>query len=482
MQATHPMRNPKGQRPLSRRKWLTRFGGGIAGLALFDLQLREKLQAATLSSTDPLAPKPPHFNPKAKAVISLFMSGGVSQVDSFDPKPELTRRHLEAPPKSLNIETFFPNPGTLLKSPFTFKKYGQSGLDISELFPETGACADHLAVVRSLQTVSNNHAPATLQMMTGNLQPGRPCLGSWSVYGLGTENENLPAFVVLLDKTGGPIGGPQNWSAGFIPGVYQGTPFSNQGDPLLDLSAPEFVSNEHQRKRLDFIQSLNEIHLEANRDEPELAARMASYELAFRMQASAPEAVDLSSESAATKRLYGADDPVTGHFGRNCLLARRLVERGVRFVQLFGGANANDSWDAHKGLEENHRRRAKAVDKPIRGLLEDLAARGLLESTLVVFHTEFGRLPISQSIDGRDHSPHGFSCWMAGGGVRGGQVVGATDDFGYKPVEAAFSVHDLHATILHLLGLDHTRLTFFHNGRDFRLTDVAGEVIKEAVA
>lgn len=467
---------------LSRRGWLRQFGGGIAGLALFDLMGRDSFGAAGLSSTNPLAPKPPHFAPKARAVISLFMSGGVSQVDSFDPKPELNKRHLEAPPASLDIKTFFPNPGTLLKTPFSFRRYGQSGLEISELFPETGACADDLTVVRSLYTVSNNHAPATLQMMTGNLQPGRPCLGSWSVYGLGSENQNLPAFVVLLDKTGGPIGGPQNWSAGFIPGVYQGTPFSNQGDPLLDISPPDLVSSEHQRRRLDFIQSMNRIHLEGNRDEGELAARMASYELAFRMQSSAPEAVDLNKESKVTKALYGLDNEVTRHFGRNCLLARRLVERGVRFVQLFGGANAADSWDAHQKLEENHRRRAKTVDKPIRGLLEDLKARGLLDSTLVVFHTEFGRLPISQSIDGRDHSPHGFSCWLAGGGIRGGQVIGMTDEFGYKPVKDPFSVHDLHATILHLLGLEHTKLTFHHNGREFRLTDVAGNVIEDAIA
>ncbi len=482
MQAARSPENSNVPRSVSRRSWLWQFGGGIGGVALYDLLVRDQLQAASLSPENPLALKPPHFDPKAKAVIALFMSGGVSQVDSFDPKPELTRRHLEAPPKSLNIETFSPNPGTLLKSPFAFQRYGESGLEISELFPETGACADELALVRSLHTVSNNHAPAMLQMMTGTLQPGRPCLGSWSIYGLGTENQNLPAFVVLLDKTGGPIGGPQNWSAGFIPAVYQGTPFSNQGDPLLDLSSPEFVSRQHQRKRFDFIQSLNEIHLQANQQESELAARMASYELAFRMQASAPEAVDLSSESESTKKLYGLDDEGTAHFGKNCLLARRLIERGVRFVQLFGGANAADSWDAHKKLEENHRRRAAAVDKPIRGLIEDLKSRGLLESTLVVFHTEFGRTPISQAIDGRDHSPHGFSGWMAGGGVQGGQVIGATDDFGYKPVEDAHSVHDLHATILHLLGLDHTRLTFRHNGRDFRLTDVAGEVIQKAIA
>jgi uncharacterized protein (DUF1501 family) len=264
--------------------------------------------------------------------------------------------------------------------------------------------------------------------------------------------------------------------------VYQGTAFGNQGAPIADLGSPEFVSDQHQRSRFDFIRSLNEIHLQANQQDAELAARIASYELAYRMQSHAPEAVDLASESDATKKLYGIDDPDTEHFGKNCLLARRLVERGVRFVQLFGGANAADSWDAHGKLEQNHRKRASAVDKPIAGLLQDLKSRGQLEDTLVVFHSEFGRLPISQSIDGRDHSPHGFSVWMAGGGVKGGQVIGATDDFGYKATEEPHSVNDFHATILHLLGLDHTKLTYLHNGRNFRLTDVSGDVISKMLA
>lgn len=466
----------------SRRDWLWRFGGGIAGLALRDLLSRPAALRAATPPASPLAARPPHYQPRAKAVISLFMTGGVSQVDTFDPKPELTRHHLEAPPQSLNIETFFPNPGTLLKSPFSFRRYGESGIDVSEIFPHTAECVDDIALIRSMKAMSNNHAPATLQMMTGTLQPGRPCLGSWSIFGLGTENQNLPAFVVLLDKSGGPLGGPQNWSAGFIPGVYQGAPFRNQGEPIVDLASPEFVTGEHQRKRLDFIQALNGIHLEANQGASVLSARIAAYELAYRMQNHAPEAVDLGGETKATKRLYGIDEEDTDHFGRNCLLARRLVERGVRFVQLFGGANATDSWDAHSKLEPNHRRRARAVDKPVAGLLKDLKSRGLLDSTLVVFHSEFGRLPISQSIDGRDHGPNGFSIWMAGGGVKAGGVVGATDEFGYRAVEDPCSIHDLHATILHLLGLDHTRLTFLHNGREFRLTDVAGEVIHKIVA
>jgi hypothetical protein len=317
-------------------------------------------------------------------------------------------------------------------------------------------------------------------MMTGFIQPGRPCLGSWSIYGLGSENQNLPAFVVLLDSMGGPMGGSQTWSSGFLPGVYQGTPFRNHGDPIVDLASPKFVDPEHQRSRLDFIKTLNEFHLQKNASDAELSARIASYELAYRMQSQAPGVVDLSKESEATKKLYGMDEPQCEHFGRNCLLARRLVEKGVRFVQLFGGGNAlDDSWDAHGNIEKNHRKRAAAVDKPIRGLLKDLKSRGLLDSTLVVWHTEFGRLPISQSVSGRDHSPYGFSAWLAGGGVKGGQVIGATDDFGYRAAVDPHSVNDLHATILHLLGLDHTQLTFFHNGRMHRLTDVAGEVIPQ---
>jgi hypothetical protein len=459
---------------------LWELGGGIAGLAFCDLLNRQGLSASTGVLESPLSPKLPHFQGKAKAVISLFMNGGTSHLDTFDPKPVLTKRHLEAPPPSLNIQTFFPNPGTFLKSPFMFKQYGQSGIEVSELFAQTAECVDDIAVIRSMHAQSNNHTPATLQMMTGFIQPGRPCLGSWSIYGLGSENQNLPAFVVLLDNMGGPMGGSQTWSSGFLPGVYQGTPFRNHGDPIVDLASPRFVEPEHQRSRLDFIKTLNEFHLQKNASDAELSARIASYELAYRMQSQAPEVVDLSKESEATKKLYGMDDPRCEHFGRNCLLARRLVEKGVRFVQLFGGGNAlDDSWDAHGNIEKNHRKRASAVDKPIRGLLKDLKSRGLLDSTLVVWHTEFGRLPISQSVSGRDHSPYGFSAWLAGGGVRGGQVIGATDDFGYRAAVDPHSINDLHATILHLLGLDHTQLTFFHNGRMHRLTDVAGEVIPQ---
>ena len=474
--------SPLPDRGRSRRQFLWNFGGGIGGIALCDILSREYLLASSRPTASPLLPKTAHFRPKAQAVISLFMSGGVSQMDTFDPKRELTKRHHEAPPASMNIETFFPNPGTFLKSPFTFKKYGESGIEVSELFSHTGECVDDIALVRSMRAGSNNHAPATLEMMTGVIRPGRPSLGSWSIYGLGTENQNLPAFVVLLDKTGGPLGGPQNWSAGFIPGVYQGTPFRNQGEPIVDLGLPRFVKPEHQRSRLDFIRKLDQIRLEANQEDAELATRIATYELAHRMQTHAPDAVDLSQETAATKKLYGLDDPNTEHFGRNCLLARRLVERGVRFVQLFGGANATDSWDAHAKLEENHRKRAAAVDRPIQGLLKDLKSRGLLDSTLVVWHSEFGRLPISQSVDGRDHNPYGFSIWMAGGGAKGGEVVGATDDFGYAAVEEPHTIHDFHATILHFLGLDHTKLTYLHSGREHRLTDVAGEVIQKIVA
>ena len=473
---------PENSISVSRRRLLWNAGGGIAGLALCDLLNSQKILAAARTAESPLSPKKPHFKPTARAVISLFMNGGASHLDTFDPKPELTRLHGEAPPKSLNIETFFPYPGTFLKSPFTFRKYGQSGIEVSELFPLTGECVDDMAVIRSMHALSNNHNPAILQMMTGFIQPGRPSLGAWGVYGLGTENQNLPAFVVLLDRMGGPLGGAQLWSSGFLPAAYQGTAFRNQGQPIADLASGSFVGPEHQRARLDFMNRLNEFHLQQNAQDQELAARIASYELAYRMQSYAPEVVDFSKESEVTRKLYGVDDPQCEHFARNCLLARRLVERGVRFVQLYGGGNAgDDSWDAHGDVEKNHRKRAAAVDRPMAGLLQDLKSRGLLESTLVIWHTEFGRLPISQSIRGRDHSPKGFSIWMAGGGVQGGRLIGATDEFGYKAVVEPHSINDLHATILHLLGLDHTRLTYFHNGRSHRLTDVAGEVIQKVL-
>jgi hypothetical protein len=463
----------------SRRRFLWDLGGGIASLALLDLLKQDQMLASSIPADSPLFPKKPHFEPKAKAVISLFMNGGASHLDTFDPKPELTRRHLEAPPASLNIQPFFPNPGTFLKSPFSFKKYGQSGIEVSELFPHTADCIDDIAIVRSIYARSNNHTPAILQMMTGFIQPGRPSVGSWTIYGLGSENQNLPAFVVLLDNVGPPIGGAQNWSAGFLPGVYQGTPFRNYGDPIVDLASPKYVEVQQQRSRLDFIKMLDEHHAERNPGETELAARIASYELAFRMQSEAPGVIDLSKETENTKKLYAMDDPVCEHFGHNCLLARRLVEKGVRFVQLYAGGRPAESWDAHGDLEKNHRRRAAVVDKPIRGLLKDLKSRGMLDSTLVVWHTEFGRMPISQSVSGRDHSPAGFSVWLAGGGIKGGQVIGATDEFGYRAAVEPHPINDLHATVLHKLGLDHTQLTFFHNGRMQRLTDVAGEVIPQ---
>jgi hypothetical protein len=465
-------------RSISRRRMLWDAGGGIAGLALFDILNSQQLLASRVSTESPTLPKHPHFAPKARSVISLFMNGGTSHVDTFDPKPELTRRSGEAPPKSLNIESFFPYPGTFLKSPFEFRKYGQCGLEVSELFQHTAECADDLAVIRSMHALSNNHTPAILQMMTGFIQPGRPSLGAWAVYGLGTENQNLPAYVVLLDKTGGPLGGAQQWSSGFMPAAYQGTAFRSQGAPIADLASPNLVEPEQQRARLDFIETMNRMHLDANGGDSELAARIDSYELAFRMQSKAPDAVDLTKETEATRKLYGFDDPLCQHFAHNCLMARRLVERGVRFVQLYAGSNATDSWDAHADIVANHRGRAAAADKPIRGLIQDLKARGLLDSTLVIWHTEFGRLPISQSISGRDHGPKGFSIWMAGGGVKGGRVIGATDEFGYQAAVDPHSVNDMHATILYALGLDHTRLTYTYNGRPQRLTDVSGEVIQ----
>ena len=470
-------------RSFSRRRLLFEVGGGIAGLALTDLLGRQQLLASEVKAgVSPLSPKKPHFEPTARAVISVFMNGGCSHVDTFDFKPELAKQDGEAPPKSLNIETFFPYPGTFMKSPFGFKKYGQSGIEVSELFQHAAESVDDLAFIRSMHAISNNHSPAVLQMMTGSIQPGRPSLGSWSIYGLGTENQNLPAFVVLMDRTGSPAGGAQAWSSGFMPAIHQGTPFRSIGNPIADLESPKAVTPEQQRARLDFIKDLNQHHLRRNLESDELEARIASYELAYQMQQHAPDAVDLSKETAATKSLYGMDDPVCEDLARNFLLARRLVERGVRFVQLFCGAGAGEnSWDAHSNLEQNHRRRAATVDRPIRGLLQDLKGRGLLSSTLVVWHTEFGRMPFSQSITGRDHNPKGFTVWLAGGGIKGGQVIGATDEFGYQAAVEPHSINDLHATILHMLGLDHTRLTYFHNGRPHRLTDVSGDVIRKVL-
>ncbi len=461
------------QRFLSRREMLWKAGGGIAGLALTDL----------LAAESPLAPKKPHFAGKAKAVISIFCYGGVSQMDSFDPKPELYRRRGEAMTGKGEVVVSQGNPGGFMPSPWEFRKHGQCGMDVSALFPNVAQLVDDIGFIRSMYAVSNDHAPALFQMNTGSILPGNPSMGSWATYGLGTQNQSLPAYIVFTDPRGGPIGGAPNWGNGYMPAAYQGTQFRSTGDPIVDLKPASDMTPERQRRWLDLLAKLNTEHAQKNPEDTELSARIATYELAFRMQTEALEAAALDKESAATRKLYGLEDKTTEYFGRQCLLARRLVERGVRFVQLYsGGGNFQTSWDAHWDIEYNHGLHAKETDAPIAGLLRDLKSRGLLDSTLVLWHGEFGRMPISQRMSGRDHNPHAFTVWMAGGGVKGGVAVGQSDEFGYKVAENGKSINDLHATMLHLLGFNHEKLTYFHNGRHMRLTDVSGNVIKDLVA
>jgi hypothetical protein len=474
----------------SRRDFLFEAGGGLSGVALAFLLNQDGLLAsergcqAAAPGPTPFSPKRPHFAPRAKSVISLFMSGGVSHVDTFDPKPALQKYAGEPLTGKGEIVVRQGHPGPLMPSPFTFQKYGQSGMDVSEIFPTIAQHADELAVLRSVYGKSNDHVQAHYELATGMIRMGFPSLGSWVTYGLGSENQNLPAFVVIYDARGGPFGGPANWSAGFMPAAYQGTIFRSSGDPIIDLKPPAEVSPEQQRARLDLLGKLNELDLKKYPGSSELAARISSYELAYRMQGCAPEAVNIESESEATRKLYGMDNPTTEPFGRQCLMARRLVERDVRFVQLYHGGLGNqntDTWDAHDDVKKNHTKHAAEVDKPIAGLLTDLKARGLLDSTLVVWQGEFGRMPISQRGVGRDHNPGAMSIWMAGARVKGGQTIGASDEFGYKAEQQPIAIHDLHATILHLLGMDHTKLTYRFNGRDMRLTDVYGELIPQIV-
>ncbi|MEM9586397.1 MAG: DUF1501 domain-containing protein [Planctomycetota bacterium] len=451
--------------PLQRRQWLASAGGGIGSLAL-----------ASLLEADGILDQPqPHFVPKATSVIWLFMEGGPSAMDTFDPKPELARGHGKQPKESIDV--FFGNPGPLMKSPFTFDQYGDSGTWVCEHLPHLAQHVDDLALIKSVHCESPNHTPALFQMNTGLPRPGFPCAGSWLNYGLGTVNQNLPGFVVMQNKKG-TKGGPMNWSSGFLPAAFQGTPFRTTGSPLLDLQRPDDMTESRQSRLLHLSKSLSQEHLEQHPAEDDLTARIRSYELAFAMQSEATEAVDLAQESAETRQDYGLDKETTRGFGKKCLLARRLVERGVRFVQAY----CDGEWDAHGGLDKNHRENCTATDQPIAALLADLKSRGMLDSTLVIWGGEFGRMPISQRGSGRDHNPNGFLMWMAGGGIRGGTQYGETDEIGYKAVVNPVSVHDVHATILHLMGLDHKALTYTHNGRRYRLTDVAGNVIHDIIA
>ncbi|MBX9579914.1 MAG: DUF1501 domain-containing protein [Gemmataceae bacterium] len=473
----------------TRREFVWEMGGGVAGLALSALLAEDGFfarHAKAAGSPDPLAPKPSHFAAKAKSVIFLTMNGGPSQVDTFDPKPAL-QKHAGQP---LPADKKFINSGGrkvgfLTPAARPFRPGGKSGLPVSDFFPEVRKHADKLAVVRSCHTDSHAHGSALVMLNTGKTFIGRPSLGSWAVYGLGSENRNLPGYVVILDKRGGPISGQPNWASGFMSAAYSGTLFRPVGDPILDLRGPAHLTPDAQRAQLDLLAELNQQHLDARPGGQELAARINSYELAFRMQAATPEAVDLSKETKSTLDEYGVGKAPTDEFGRNCLVARRLVERGVRFVQLYsGGGHLEETWDAHESVEKNHGRHAAEVDKPIAALLADLDRRGLLDSTLVVWGGEFGRMPFSEGKGepGRNHNPYGFTVWLAGAGVKGGTAYGATDELGFEAVEDRVHMHDLHATVLHLLGLDHEKLTYFHQGRNERLTDVYGHVVTDIIA
>ncbi len=470
----------------SRRAFLQRVGAGAGLVGLASLLTDEGFGASIPNrSLDPMAPQPAHFASQAKSVIWLFMNGGQSQVDTWDYKPELLKRDgQELPGFDKNTGFFTGQVGPLMKSPFKFTQHGQSGAWVSEIFPNLSKHVDDMAFVHSCYTDTNNHSPALFQINTGMSRMGFPCVGSWVTYGLGSESKNLPGFVVMYDTLGRglPKGNASNWGAGFLPGVYQGTPLSAQGSPIENLNP--VLDDRHQRKQLDLLNKLNSRHQALNPSDAALSARIESFELAYRMQMAAPEALDVERESAATKSLYGLDNPKCVHFAKQCLMARRMVERGVRMVQIYSGGMDNErSWDGHADIAANHRGFALETDQPIAALLSDMKSRGLLESTLVICCGEFGRLPLVQKGGtGRDHNPHAFTTWMAGGGVKGGVHHGETDEFGHKAVIDRVSINDLHATILQLLGIDHTKLTYRFNGRDYRLTDVAGQVVKPILA
>jgi hypothetical protein len=481
------------QADLSRRDFLRRAGNGCGLLALASLLEEQGLLTPSVQSaesslaTHPLAPRPQHFPAKAKSVIWLFMNGGPSQVDTWDHKPELAKYHGQEL-KGFDKNTgFFTNQvGPLMKSPFKFRQHGQSGTWVSEIFPNMARHVDDMAFLYSCYTHTNNHSPALFEINTGMSRMGFPCLGAWLTYGLGTENQDLPAFLVMSDTLGRglPKGHAQNWGAGFLPGIFQATALNAQGAPINNLYRSPEMTDRQQRAELDLLNRLNRRYQQQNPHEADLAARIESFELAYRMQAAAPEALDVSREPMSAQKLYGLDNPKCTHFAKQVLMARRLVERGVRFVQIYSGGMENErSWDGHIDIVKNHGGFAAETDQPIAGLLTDLKQRGLLDSTLVIWNGEFGRLPIVQKGGtGRDHNPHAFTTWMAGGGVKGGVHYGETDELGHKAVVDRVSVNDLHATILHLMGIDHEKLTYRYNGRNFRLTDVAGNVVREVVA
>jgi hypothetical protein len=459
---------------------LQRCANGFGALALTAM-LGDQAHAVSRSA-HPMSPQRAGYMPRAKNIIFLYMDGGVSQMDSFDPKPRLTKD--DGKPFAMPMEpTQFDNNGNTLGSPWAFKHYGESGLPVSDLFPYIGSCADDLCVVRSMVSKFSEHNAANYFLHTGHGLQGRPSFGAWTTYGLGSENQNLPGFVVL---NGGliPSGGHDNFGSGFLPAAYQASYLRNDTPALANVSPPDGAAAA-QRSKLSLMNELDALAMARNGSDDQLEAAISNYELAFRMQTAVPELTDLSGETRATKRLYGmeAEFEPTRSYGRQCLIARRLVERGVRFVELTcPKMDGVDRWDAHSNLRDNHTKNALATDQPVAGLLKDLKARGLLDETLVLWAGEFGRTPFAQGADGRDHNPFGFTIWMAGAGVKPGTVYGATDEFGYKAIENKVEIHDLHATLLHLLGFDHTKLTFRYSGRDMRLTDVHGHVVHDILA
>ncbi len=480
MNSLEPKNRPHVPATLTRRDLLFKAGAGFGAVAL-SAMLAEEAAASRLAPHASRLSTRPHFAPKAKSVIWLFMEGGPSHIDLFDPKPQLIKLAGHPLPPSFGrpITAMGTADNGLLPSKRTFTQHGKSGIWVSDWYPEVAKHVDDMTVIRSCWADGLNHVGSVCQMNTGAILAGRPSMGAWVQYGLGASNRDLPSFVILLDEKE-PIGGTKNWSSGFLPASYQGTQFRPNGAPVLDLLPPASVSDAQQRSKLDFLTQINRQFSRDRADDTELEARIDSYELAYRMQSSAPEAVDLSNESETTKRLYGIDSERTAKFGTNCLLARRLVERGVRFVELYCGTGSQ--WDAHADIEGNHEKMCGMSDKPIAGLLADLKQRGLLDETLVIWGGEFGRTPMSEGAKGRDHNPWGFTVFMAGGGAKGGQVIGSTDELGLRAVERPVHVNDLHATILHLMGLNHFRLTYKHNGRDERPTVNGGNVIREVFA
>ncbi len=476
----------------TRREFLWQAGGGFTGVALASMLdpafLASQSHAAdgVTQLANPLAPKDPHFPPRAKNVIFLYMYGGPSHIDTFDYKPAMKGRDNQ----TVKVQTFgrggHKNEGRIVEPRWDFKQYGESGKWVSSLFPHMAQHVDDIAFIHSMTADSPIHGSAMLMMNSGRILSGHPCLGSWVNYGLGTENSDLPGFVVMLDPRGGPISGPKNWSCGYMPATYQATLMRSKGTPILDLQRPQGMTEGMQRRLLNSLREYNDEHMASRPGNSDLASRIASYELAYRMQSAAPEAVDIRQETAATQDMYALNDPKAKHFGRQCLLARRLVERGVRFVQIYSGGNHNDAnWDAHGDLEVNHNLHAAETDKPIAGLLTDLKERGMLKDTLVIWGGEFGRQPTAEYAKGtgRDHNSYGFTMWLAGGGTKGGTSVGTTDELGAAAVEKPFHVRRLHATILHQLGLDPNRLTYFYGGLDQKLVGVEGaEPIHDVLA